>query len=111
MTSVVAAPAEAVRALAVLAASGLPVPLVREVGQVRVAVRRADDHAPAVAAVAAVGAAAGRVFLVAKAEATVAAVTPAHEERHPVDEHGSRMRNAELGVSPQSMTGGCFRSS
>ena len=82
-----AAPAGAVGALAVLAAVGLPVPLVREVGEVRQPLDGAEDDAAAVAAVAAVGAAAGDVLLAAEAHAAVAAVAPSHVDRHPVDEH------------------------
>ena len=75
---------------------GLPVPLVREVGEVRVALRRAEDHAAAAAAVAPVGAAPGRILLMAEAEAAVAAVATPHEDRHPVDKHGSGIWNPEF---------------
>ena len=77
-----------------LAPRGLPVPLVREVGQVGVAVRRAEDDAAATAAVAPVRAAARRVLLVAKAQAAVASVATPHEDRHSVDKHGSGIWNA-----------------
>ena len=73
---VVAAAAEAIGALAVLAAFGLPVPLVREVGEVRMALGSANDDAAAVAAVAAVGPAPRRVLLAPEAEAAVAARPP-----------------------------------
>ena len=85
---VLAAAAEAVRALAVLAAVRLPVPLVREVREVGNAFHGADHDVAAVAAVAAVGAAARRVLLAAEAQAAVAAGPSAHVNRHAIDEHG-----------------------
>ena len=84
---VVALAAETVRALAVLAAVGLPVPLVRQVGEVRVVVRGPEHDAAAMPAVAPVRAAAGRVLFTPKAEAAVAPVATSHEERHSVNEH------------------------
>ena len=59
-----------------LAAVGLPVPLVREVREVRVAFDARMIDAAAMAAVAAVGAAARRVLLAPEAEAAVAAGPP-----------------------------------
>ena len=56
----------------------------------------AQDHAAAAAAVAAVGAAPRGVLLAAEAEAAVAAVPAPHEDRHPVDEHGCGIWNAEI---------------
>ncbi len=59
---------------AVLAAVGLPVPLVGEMGEVGASLGHARiDHAAAMAAVAAVGPAARRVLLAAEAQAAVAA--------------------------------------
>ena len=71
-----AAAAEAVGALAVLATFGLPVSLVREVGQVRMAFGRANHHAAPVPAVAAVGPAPRRIFFSPEAEAAVAPRPP-----------------------------------
>ena len=70
-----------------LAAFGLPVALVREVGEVGVAFRGANDHAAAVAAVPAVGPAPRRVFLAPEAQAAVAARPSLHENGHSIDEH------------------------
>jgi hypothetical protein len=80
-----------------LSPGGLPVPLVRQVGKIRVTVRRTEDHASATSSVAPVRAAARRVFLMAKTEAAVASIPTPHEDRHSVDKHGSGIWNPEIG--------------
>ena len=92
---VAATAAEAVRALSVFPACRLPVTLVRKVGQVRMTQRGADDHAAAVPAVAAVGAAPRRVFFTPEAEAAIAPSPSLHEYRNPIDEHGALPMQAD----------------
>ena len=55
-----------------------------------------EDHAAAVAAVAAVGAAARNEFLAAKAEAAVASFAGRHLNFHSIDEHGGRRSRLAL---------------
>ncbi len=77
-----------VGALAVLAALGGVVPLVVEVEQGGDGGIRFEDHAAAVPAVAAVGAAAGDVLLTPEADAARAPVAALDEDVDLVDEHG-----------------------
>jgi hypothetical protein len=91
---IVAAGAVAVRALAVLAARGLVVALIVVVEQ-RVQGRIGlEPEAPAVAAVAAVGAAAGHVLLTPKADAASSAVTALDEDVDLIDKHVTAWRCA-----------------
>ena len=92
---VVAAAPEAVGTLPVFAACRLPVALVREVGQVRMTFGSAEDHAAAMPAVAAIGAASRRVLLTPKAEAAIAPSPSLHENRDPIDEHGALPMQAD----------------
>ena len=86
---VLAAATEAIRALAMLAAVGFPMALVREVGQVGVTFGSANHDAAAVAPITAVGPAPRCVFLPAKTEAAVAPSPSSHKDRDAVDEHAS----------------------
>ena len=62
-------------------------PTVGQRGQAVDALLGHDDHAAAVAAVAAVGTALGDVTLAAEAAATVAAVAGRHLDLHAIDKH------------------------
>ena len=82
------AAAVAVRALAVLAAAGPPVLAMGERGQA-IDAGLGDQHdAAAVAAVAAVGPAAGDVFLTAEAYASITAAASFDFDSDAIDEHG-----------------------
>jgi hypothetical protein len=84
------APAEAVGSLTVLASLGLPMALMREVCEIRVAQGCTNDDAAAVAAVAAVGPAPRRVLFAPKAEAAVPSGAPLHKDGHTIHKHGWR---------------------
>ena len=86
---VLAAASVTIRALTVFAPFGLPVPLVREVGKVGLAIGGQQDHTASAAAVTPVWPPPGGILLVAEAEAAVAAVSPPHVNGHAIDKHGS----------------------
>ena len=93
---ILAVAAVAIRAAAALAAFGLPVFLLRERRQAVDALGRDDDHAAAVAAVAAVGPAARNVLLAAKADAAVAAAAGLDLQSDAIDEHENCLARRSL---------------
>lgn len=77
----------AVATLARLAAFGPPVSLMTQSGQAIDSGHRAENHAAAVTAVAAVGTAFGDVFFSTKAETTVSATAGDYLDFNAVDKH------------------------
>jgi hypothetical protein len=84
---VLASATKAIGSLTMFSARRFPVPLVRKMSQIGVAIRGAKYDVPAFAAVAAVGAALRGVLFAPEAEAAVASISPSNEYRHAVDEH------------------------
>ena len=78
----------AIGPLTMLSAVGSPVALAGEVRQVGETGGSLHDDMSASAAVSAVRAASRDVFLAPKAQAAITAVSPTHEDRHAIDEHG-----------------------
>ena len=104
------AAAVTVRAAAGSSAVGAPMMPMRERRQIVHALAGFDDHAAAIAAVTAVGAAMGHEFLAAKAEAAVASFAGLDLNFDPINEHGngpSAPTTLALRGSPLRPSHGC----